>query len=209
MQPTFDFGEFPELKAARVDLCEYDEKFTEDIFVFRGDAEVQLYNSAPRRTLDETLEFIREELELYRRKEEVIWAVTLRASRRVIGSVSVQHWDRYHHRAEIGYELARDCWGQGLAQEAIREVLRFAFERMDLSRIQIHTSTANLRSLRLAERLGFTREGTLRKHILEDDGQFHDGAVFGLLRSEWLADERHSGSCGAMSRPKPADRTVR
>ncbi len=185
MQPTFDFGEFPALGAARVELCEYDEKDARDIFVFRGDSEVQLYNSAPHRTLEETVEFIREERELYRHKQEVIWAITLRATRRIVGSVSVQHWNRYHRRAEIGYELARDCWGQGLAREAIREVLRFGFERMGLNRIEIRTSTANVRSLRLAARLGFTREGTLRKRILEDDGQFYDGAVFGLLHSEW------------------------
>jgi ribosomal-protein-alanine N-acetyltransferase len=184
MQPTFDFGEFPALSSARVELCEYDEKDAPDIFVFRGDPEVQLYNSAPHRTLEETVAFIREERELYKHKQEVIWAMKLKASRRIVGSVSVQHWNRYHRRAEIGYELARDCWGQGLAGEAIREVLSFGFDRMGLNRIEIRTSTANLRSLRLAERLGFTREGTLRKRILEDDGHFYDGAVFGLLRSE-------------------------
>lgn len=185
MKPIFDFGDFPALRAARVDLCEYDEKDAADIFIFRSDPEVQLYNSEPHRTLDETLEFIREERELYRRRQEVIWAVKLREAPRVIGSVSVQHWNRYHRRAEIGYDLARDCWGKGLAQEAIREVVRFGFEQMALSRLEIWTSTANTRSLRLAERLGFTRDGTLRKRILEDDGQFHDCAVFGLLRSEW------------------------
>jgi ribosomal-protein-alanine N-acetyltransferase len=188
MKPTFDFGEFPELRAARVDLCEYHEKHARDIFAFRSDPEVQLYNSAPHRSLDETLEFIREELELYRRREEVIWGVKLRETQRVVGSVSVQHWNRYHRRAEIGYDLARDCWGRGLAQEAVREVVRFAFERMALNRLEIWTSTANMRSLRLAGRLGFSREGTLRRRILEDDGKFHDGALFGLLRSEWKAN---------------------
>ena len=77
-------------------------------------------------------------------------------------------WDRYHQRAEIGYGLAKDCWGLGLAQEAIRAVLRFGFEKMALNRIEIWTSAANLRSLRLAERLGFRRDGSLRDRILEE-----------------------------------------
>jgi [ribosomal protein S5]-alanine N-acetyltransferase len=185
MQPSFDFGEFPVLTAERVELCEYDATFAADIFVFRADPEVQLYNSVPHETLDDTLRFIAEERQAYRLKKECIWALRLRDSRRVVGSVSIFDWDRYHRRAQIGYDLAKDCWGLGLAQEALREVLRFGFERMALHRIEIWTSTANARSLRLAERLGFTREATLRKRILEDDGLFHDAALFGLLESEW------------------------
>lgn len=68
--------------------------------------------------------------------------------------------------------------------EAMRAVIGFGFENMALNRLEIWTSSANVRSLRLAERLGFTREGTLRKRILEDDGMFHDGTLWGLLRSE-------------------------
>ena len=183
----FDFGKFPVLATERLDLCEYDAAFADDIFRFRGDAEVQLYNAVPHQTIDDTLRFISEEREAYRLRKEVVWAWRLKTSQRIIGSVSVFDWNRYHRRAQIGYDMAKDHWGQGFAQEAIREMLIFCFEEMDLNRIEIWTSTANLRSLRLAERLGFTREGTLRKRILEDDGCFHDGALFGLLRNDWSA----------------------
>src|SRR3954454_12228556 len=108
-----------------------------------------------------------------------IWALSLRAPTRVVGSVSVFDWDRYHRRALIGYDLAKDQWGKGLAQEALHEVLRFAFDEMMLNRIEIWTAAENERSVRLARRLGFNRDGTLRRRILEDDGQFHDCAIFG------------------------------
>lgn len=68
---------------------------------------------------------------------------------------------------------------------AISKVVEFGFEQMALNRIEIWTSVANLRSLRLAERLGFTRDGSLRRRILEDDGHFYDCAVYGLLRDDW------------------------
>ena len=64
------------------------------------------------------------------RESQVIWTPALRAPTHVVGSVSVFDWDRYHRRAQIGYELARDQWGKGLAQEALHEVLRFAFDKM-------------------------------------------------------------------------------
>ena len=183
--PVFDFGEFPVLMTERTSLCEYDSKYVADIFAIRGDPEVQLYNSAPHRTVEDTHKFIAEERERYRLKQEIIWAVQMRESARVIGSVSLFNWDRYHRRVSLGYDLARDCWGRGYAHEAIREVLKFAFEAMAINRAEIWTAAENLRSVRLAERLGFTRDGTLRRRILEDDGQFHDCAIFGLLLADW------------------------
>mgnify|MGYP003792122115 CR=1 FL=1 len=56
---------------------------------------------------------------------------------------------------------------------------------MNLNRIEIWTAAENTRSIRLAERLGFTRDGLSRRRILEDDGTFRDGTIYGLLRSDW------------------------
>ena len=181
----FDFGPFPTLSTPRLDLCEFEARFVDDIFAVRSDPIVQLYNSAPHQTRAHTLRFIAEQLEKYARRQEVTWGLLFRRLGRVVGCVTAFNWDPYHRRAEIGYDLARDQWGYGLAQEAVRRVLAFAFTEMDLNRVEIWTSAANERSLRLASRLGFSLDGTLRRRILEDDRQFHDCAVFGLLRDEW------------------------
>jgi [ribosomal protein S5]-alanine N-acetyltransferase len=181
----FDFGPFPTLSTARLDLREFDAKFVDDIFTVRSDPIVQLYNSIPHLTRGHTLRFIAEQLEKYARRQEITWALLVRRLGRVVGCVTLFNWDSYHRRAEIGYDLARDQWGNGLAQEAVRGVLAFAFKEMDLNRVEIWTSSANDRSLKLASRLGFSLDGTLRRRILEDDRQFHDCTVFGLLRDEW------------------------
>jgi RimJ/RimL family protein N-acetyltransferase len=195
----FDFGPFPELVTQRLWLRALDSIDAEDIFAFRGDPVVQLLNSKPHETIEETLAFIEQQHALYRQQRECLWALTLPFAEResharrdgkvgrVIGSVSIQDWDRYHRHAAIGYDLARAHWGQGHAYEAARAVLRFGFERMQLNRIEIWTAAENTRSIRLAERLGFSRDGLLRRRNLEDDGAFHDGTVYGLLRSEWQA----------------------
>lgn len=185
----FDFGPFPTLHTTRLDLLEFDAKFVEDIFALRSDPVVQLYNSAPHQTRDDTARFIAEQLDKYARHQEIIWALRVRDLGRVVGSVSLYEWSSYHRRALMGYDLAKDQWGHGFAQEAIRAILRFAFAEMDLNRVEIWTSAANERSLRLARRLGFTLDGTLRRRILEDDRQFHDCAVFGLLREEWAQSD--------------------
>jgi ribosomal-protein-alanine N-acetyltransferase len=185
MQPTFAYGAYPVLTTKRLELCEPSTNHAADVFAFKSDPEVQVYNGVTHGALADTLRGIEHARRLYAQKKEITWALKLQESQRVVGGVSVFAWEAYHRWAQLGYDLARDCWGQGLPQEAIREVLRFGFEDMALRRMEIWTAAVNVRSLRLAERLGFRREGTLRRRNLEDDGTLSDSAVFGLLREEW------------------------
>ncbi len=106
----------------------------------------------------------------------------------VLGLVTLQFWkhtgNRYHHRAEVGYGIARAAWGRGIGAEAVRAVVVYGFEQLRLNRIFANTIADNVASVRLLEKLGFTREGARRQHSLEDDGEFHDSMLYGLLRSD-------------------------
>ena len=177
----FDFSSFPTLTTERVVLRELQRSDAEDVLVFRRDAEAQRFNSEPLLTLEQSTGLIDELLDAYAAQSAVPWAVTLRASGRVVGLFGYNSWDRHHRRAEIGYDLARDVWGQGLATEALAAVVRFGFAQMQLNRIEAQTIADNEPSVRLLGRLGFAREGTRRQHSWEDDGTFHDGAIYGLL----------------------------
>jgi len=115
-----------------------------------------------------------------------VWAVVPVVEDTVVGLVGFHGWDRYHRRAEAGYGLARAYWGQGIASEALRAILRFGFEDMDLNRVFARTIADNHESVRLLERLGFQREGTQRAHSWEDDETFHDSAIYGLLADEFV-----------------------
>ncbi len=63
-------------------------------------------------------------------------------------------------------------------------MVRFAFVRLDLQRLEAETIADNVESVRLLERLGFVREGTRRAFSYEDDERFHDAAIYGLLKRE-------------------------
>ncbi len=65
-------------------------------------------------------------------------------------------------------------------------MLRYGFETLNLNRIYARTIADNHKSVRTLERNGFQREGTQRKHSWEDDGTFHDSAIYGLLADEFL-----------------------
>jgi RimJ/RimL family protein N-acetyltransferase len=76
--------------------------------------------------------------------------------------------------------------GQGFGSEALALALRFAFDELNLRRVQLTVFSYNTRAIATYERLGFTHEGTFREALLRD-GQTHDMLLYGLLRREWAA----------------------
>jgi ribosomal-protein-alanine N-acetyltransferase len=181
----FGADAFPVLTTERLTLRELRDSDAADVLVFRGDPIVQKYDDPIIHTEPEARAFIDALREEYLARHGISWAVTWSGQDRVLGVFSLHAWDHYHRRAEAGYGLARAWWGQGIASEALGAILRFGFEALDLHRIYARTIADNHESVRLLERLGFQREGSLRQHSWEDDGSFHDSAVYGLLRGEF------------------------
>ena len=181
----FDYVTFPTLKTDRLVLRELSYADTEDLFGFRSDPVEQMYNTAPVRDLPETRALIQQVRTAYDEKRALHWAVTLKGEDQAIGLFGFNYWERFHRRAEIGYDLARPYQGRGLATEAAAAMVRFGFEEMGLNRIETETIADNHASVRLLRRLGFRLEGIRRGYSLEDDGTFHGSAVYALLQEEY------------------------
>jgi ribosomal-protein-alanine N-acetyltransferase len=109
----------------------------------------------------------------------VYWAIRLLADDGFIGICDLSEIDRWHHRAETGFMLGRDSWGQGYAMEAMRAVMAFA-ATSGIRRLLARTHLGNRRSDALLEKLGFKEEGLLRGHILRA-GERRDCRLFGML----------------------------
>lgn len=106
-----------------------------------------------------------------------------RASGSIVGSISLFHADREVGSAEIGYGVRSDERGKGYASEALGALARWVLTDGGIQRAWLTANTDNVASVRVAEKAGFHREGTLRRAGLEDDG-LHDLAVFSLLDDE-------------------------
>lgn len=118
-----------------------------------------------------------------------------------IGSVSAQ-LDRYFATGDLGYWIAADAEGQGIAQRACRALIDDMFAD-GIARVEIRTAAHNHRSIRLAQRLGFAHEGTLRR-ALPVGGERHDVAVFGLLAEPGAARASQDDNNFARSAVIPA-----
>lgn len=108
------------------------------------------------------------------------WAIADRDTDAFLGTVTLYAWDRPHRRAELGFILGRAHWGRGLASDAVRTVLAFAFSEMGLHRVEADVDPENGASLGLLARLGFREEGRLAERWFTF-GTWKDSVLLGLL----------------------------
>jgi len=111
------------------------------------------------------------------------WAIARRDDDVFIGTVSLHAMFPEQARAEIGYTLHPSHWHRGLAREAVRRVLRHAFDALHLRRIEADTDPLNAASCKLLQALGFVREGLLRERWCVG-GTIADTALYGLLKED-------------------------
>jgi RimJ/RimL family protein N-acetyltransferase len=105
----------------------------------------------------------------------------------LIGYLELDEIDWQHGVCWLGVGIgSRSHWGQGYGREAVRLALEFAFDELNLHRVQASVFAYNSRSRALFESLGFQCEGALRE-FLNRDGIRHDMLLYGQLRREWQA----------------------
>jgi RimJ/RimL family protein N-acetyltransferase len=127
-----------------------------------------------------------------RRNGHGLWAVQVRASSEFIGFVglAVPGWEAaFTPCTEIGWRLARSAWGQGYASEAAGEVLATAFDHLGLDEVVSFTTTDNLPSQHVMQRIGMTRDPSEDfDHPRVDDGPWRRHVLYRIGKAEWERD---------------------
>jgi RimJ/RimL family protein N-acetyltransferase len=103
---------------------------------------------------------------------------------RVVGSIGMGV--NSSGTGHIGYWCAREARGRGLTTRALRLLCEHGLEDLRLERLELITDPDNGASQRVAEKVGFQREGVLRSHLLHPDGRRRDSVMFSLLPGELL-----------------------
>jgi RimJ/RimL family protein N-acetyltransferase len=106
------------------------------------------------------------------------------AGTEVIGGTGL-HTRRGPDVREIGYWIHERHARKGYATEVTAALTRVAFEIENMSRVEIHVATENLKSTGVPRKLGFRHEGTLRQRIKDAAGDLHDSMVWTMLASEY------------------------
>jgi ribosomal-protein-serine acetyltransferase len=109
----------------------------------------------------------------------------IRYRQEVAGLIGFKDTDVLNRRTEIGYWLVEKFRKKGIVTQSVKSLLKYAFEELDLNRVQIKAGTENIKSRRIPERLGFSFEGIEREGEYLNGG-FIDLAVYSLLKSEYF-----------------------
>lgn len=106
----------------------------------------------------------------------------------LVGACGFNDRNHQHRRVEMGYWLLPQYWQRGLMAQALPPILRYAFQIMGVHRIHLDIELENIASWRLAEKLGFSRDGTLR------DVELKDGRYLSLYQYSLLATDQAARS---------------
>jgi [ribosomal protein S5]-alanine N-acetyltransferase len=165
-------------------LSETDLPAIYDIF---SDPEVMRYWSYPPWTdRAQAQQWLRNVQEDYRAQDAFQLGIERQADHVLVGTCALFQFHIPSRRAEIGYALGRPYWGSGYMHNALQALLHYAFETLDLNRLEADIDPRNLASAKTLERLGFQKEGQLRERWIVN-GEISDTWLYGLLRREWQA----------------------
>jgi RimJ/RimL family protein N-acetyltransferase len=178
------------IETARLMLKPHTLDNVEKMHLWENDPELLYYNDdQPEDRQPDTLEEMRHYVERIMQpdleRHIIYYAIHKKEGQRFIGYGMIAFIDSYNRRCRLGITIGeRAEWGYGYAQEALRAVINYCFQTLDLNRIGVEIYAFNDRSIRLFERLGFQREGVVRQAVWKK-GAFIDEYIYGLLKQEW------------------------
>nr|WP_315248459.1 GNAT family protein [uncultured Duganella sp.] len=178
------------LSTARLTLRFIAPGDAEDLFrIMSVDETMRYFSSTPWLQLSQAVENVEQTLKGYRDGTLLRLAMVPREGEHagaVIGAVTLYGFDLRNRRCEIGYILDRQHWGQRYTQEAMRAVIAYAFDTLQLHRLEADIHPDNIASERLLQSLHFQREGHLRQRWFVGN-EISDSLIYGLLRADWDA----------------------
>lgn len=193
----------PSLHTARLRLRAFEDADADDLFALHTNPRVLRYWDSPAWSERATVEkFIKKCRTIAEEGSGARLAVDRVRDGAFIGWCSLSGWNPDFRSASLGYIYTDEAWGHGYATEVARAVLGWAYDTLDLNRVQAETDTRNVASARVLEKLGFLREGTLREDCIVN-GEVSDSWIYGLLRRDWRpspeANDQQRAVAGASS----------
>lgn len=181
----------PTLTTERLLLRPFADDDGDEIFALQSNAHVLRYwDSPPWTDKSEVARFLAGCRSLAEEGSGARLAIERTDDHAFIGWCTFNSWNPEFRSASLGYCLHQDAWGCGYTTEAAHAVLDWAFDTLDLNRVQAETDTRNVASARVLEKLGFVREGTLREDCIVN-GDVSDTWVYGLLRRDRTTPAGH------------------
>lgn len=175
--------DFPIIETERLILRRLNVNDGKRILEIFSDEEImKYYGKYPIHELSEALSLIDKLNSNFDEGRGIRWAIELKNNQELIGTCGLHSWNKVNARIEVGYELHKNYWGNGFVREAVQEVTNYAFESLDIHRIEALTYPENISSIKSLEALGFAYEGELRGYAYFRE-MHQDLKMFSLLKN--------------------------
>lgn len=164
-------------KWQKCDIC--------DLFDIMRNSSVLMGGWQPHPNIDMTAKVLDEYIESDER-----WAVTLKDSGKAIGSIRIypdNNRGKFNAKS-INYVLSEKYWGYGYMTEAIKQIIKYLFEEMNIDLLSAFHYPDNVKSKKLLENCGFKYEITINQGSQRYDGQAFDAICYSILKSDYCAE---------------------
>jgi [ribosomal protein S5]-alanine N-acetyltransferase len=175
--------EFPIIKTERLLLRQFIESDIESVFKGLSHPDVIKYYGVSYSTLEDTKEQMKFFTDLEENETGIWWAVCSLNDRTFYGAGGLNNLSKEHKKAEIGFWLLTDFWGQGIMAEAIPLICKYGFNKFALHRIEGLVETENLNCKKALGKLDFKHEGTMRDCEIKN-GRFISLDIYAILNKE-------------------------
>jgi len=194
-------NKFPVLKTKRLVLREFRRLDAQAVFdIFSQDAVSKYHNVETMQAIEQAQKLVESRASVFKRGLGVRWGIVLKElGDGLIGSCGYYNLNKANHSVEIGYDLHKAYWRQGVMTEALKAVIKYGFSQefcFWLNRIEALTYVEHEASAGLLRKLGFQEEG-IRREYGYLKGVSHDLRSFSLLRRDWAM----KGDRGKQSTP--------
>jgi [ribosomal protein S5]-alanine N-acetyltransferase len=149
---------FPILTTERLTLRQLSHADQQAVFALRSDIVINKYlDREPSKTIEDAINFINKIDENIKKNNSIYWVITLTKTKKAVGTICLFNFSNENNTCEIGYELLIAFQGQGVRKEATEKVINYAFQTMKFQKITAFTHNENSNSIKLLEKLSFTK----------------------------------------------------
>lgn len=174
------------LYGEKVILREYRKNDTENVLDYINDFETKKFLTPgipfPYKFEDELLWY---EKNVPSEKGTYSMAIEEKITGEYLGGCGINSLNWKNSVAEIGIFIAKPFWNKGYGTDAIKLLIKFIFEEMNIHKVKLETYSFNQRAIRCYEKCGFTKEGILREELFRE-GKYHDIILMSILKDEYL-----------------------
>ncbi len=182
MEKLYDV--FPIIETERLLLRKLSINDAPEVFEYFSDDLVTRYFGLDNfNSVEEAEKIIISFNKAFEERKAIRWGITLKETKKVIGSIGFHNINSTSKRVEVGYEITRKEWNKGYGKEALDAAIHYIFNEVKVNRIGATVRPENIPSQKLLKKCGFTEEGTLRDYQFTR-GEYFDLIMYSLLKGE-------------------------